>query len=89
MKSKGAVLAFERCDRWTSRVASRAWTRGVDWTCVVGDVVRDAATEYGVGVSTSPNDLQIFKVCEFAVAMMLWLAKQFGTRKPDFMQAGS
>lgn len=48
----------------------------------------EAATEHGVLVSNTPNDFQIFTVCEFAVAMMLWLAKQFGTWTPEFMRAG-
>ena len=48
----------------------------------------DAATEHGVLVSNTPNDFQIFTVSEFAVAMMLALAKQFGTWTPAFMRGG-
>jgi D-3-phosphoglycerate dehydrogenase / 2-oxoglutarate reductase len=48
----------------------------------------DAATAAGVLVSNTPNDFQIFTVSEHAVAMMLALAKQFGTWTPAFMRAG-
>src|SRR5579862_7078697 len=47
-----------------------------------------AATERGVLVSNTPNDFQIFTVCEHAVAMMLALAKQLGTWTPEFMRSG-
>ncbi len=48
----------------------------------------EAAGEHGVLVSNTPNENQIFPVSEFAIAMMLWLAKQFGVWTPDFMRAG-
>ena len=48
----------------------------------------EAATEHGILVSNTPNDFQIFTVCEHAVAMMLALAKQFWTWTPEFMRQG-
>ena len=47
-----------------------------------------AATERGILVTNTPSDHQIFTVSEFAVAMMLSLAKQFDTWTRDFMRAG-
>lgn len=47
-----------------------------------------AATDNGVLVSNTPNDFQIFTVCEHAIALMLALAKQLGTWTPEFMRAG-
>ena len=46
----------------------------------------EAATELGVLVSNTPNESQIFTVCEHAVALLLAVAKQLGTWTPAFMQ---
>ena len=48
----------------------------------------EAATERGIIVTNTPNDHQIFTVSEFAVAMMLALAKQFDTWTKSFMKEG-
>jgi D-3-phosphoglycerate dehydrogenase / 2-oxoglutarate reductase len=48
----------------------------------------DAATSLGIIVSNTPNESQIFTVCEHAIAMMLAVAKQLGVWTPEFMRAG-
>ena len=48
----------------------------------------DAATEFGILVSSTPNDFQIFTVSEHTVALMLAVAKQLGTWTPEFMRRG-
>lgn len=48
----------------------------------------DAATEHGVLVANTPEELQVTTVCEHAIAMMLALKKQFLVWTPEFMRRG-
>ena len=48
----------------------------------------DAATERGILVANTPEETQVWTVCEHAVALMLALAKQLSVWTPEFMRAG-
>ncbi len=48
----------------------------------------EAATAHGVLVSNTPNESQIFTVCEHALALMLAVAKQLSVWTAEFMRAG-